>query len=139
MNNSDKPIGYWLRRADQLLTTRIDEAQRANGLDRLDWQVLQVLGEGHASRARITEALHPFANFFTIDTVLKDFVRRGMIDGSDATGFTLTPSGEALRERALALQSSIRERAVVGIRPEDYTTALAVLQRLVENLESEGR
>ena len=137
MTDTSKPIGYWIRRADELLTTRIDEAQRGNDLDRLDWQVLKVVSEGAATRARITEALHPFANFQTIDTALTNFARRGLISGSDATGFRLTPVGEELHQRALSLQTLIREQAVAGIRQEDYQTALAVLQRLVENLERE--
>lgn len=139
MSNPAKPIGFWIRRADELLTTRIDEAQRGNGLDRLDWQVLKVVSEGGATRARITEALHPFANFQTIDTVLSALARRGLTSGSDAGGFQLTPAGEEMHQHALSLQTLIREKAVSGISPEDYATALAVLQRLVENLERGGR
>ena len=142
MTNPTKPIGYWLRRADELLTARTDEAQRANGLDRLAWQVINVVREGGASgatRARITEALHPFANFPTIDTVLNDLARRGLIGGSDSAGFELTPAGEEMYQSALTLQTSIREKAVAGISPSDYTTAVAVLQRLVENLEADQR
>jgi hypothetical protein len=39
------PIGYWLERADELLTARIDEAQRENGPTRLSWQVINVVHE----------------------------------------------------------------------------------------------
>lgn len=31
-------IGYWVRKGDEVLTARIDEAQRANGLSRADDQ-----------------------------------------------------------------------------------------------------
>ncbi|MBE2187630.1 MAG: hypothetical protein IAE99_12740 [Rhodothermales bacterium] len=57
------PIGYWLKRADELLTARIDEAQRENGLTRLGWQALNVVrGADGAEAALVAETLAPFAS-----------------------------------------------------------------------------
>jgi hypothetical protein len=41
----ERPIGYWLKRADNLRTERINRAQTENGVSRSEWQVLNILKE----------------------------------------------------------------------------------------------
>lgn len=130
------PIGYWLKRADDLLTRRIDEVQRANGLTRLGWQALNVVRERPtASHSEITDTLQSFAEATAVDDVLAELADRGLISGSAEHGFGLTPGGTELYDRALQAQKAIRQRSVAGISETDYATTVAVIQRLVDNLE----
>ena len=130
------PIGYWLKRADELLTARIDEAQRANGLTRLEWQALNVIrGRPRVRGADIVSALEPFADAGTVGEVLRGMELRGSIAGSLETGFELAPAGVELYEQALSMQASVRQRATEGISEAEYAGAVDVLRRLVENLE----
>lgn len=41
----NRPIGYWLRLVDSLLTERINTAQRRHSMTRVEWQILNVLRE----------------------------------------------------------------------------------------------
>jgi DNA-binding MarR family transcriptional regulator len=130
------PIGYWLKRADELLTKRIDEAQRSNGLTRLGWQALNVLRERRAARHdEIVDTLQPFADAAMVDDVVGGLVQRGLVSSSTEDGFNLTPVGTELYERALLAQQVVRQRAVAGISETEYATMVGALQRLVENLE----
>jgi DNA-binding MarR family transcriptional regulator len=138
MNEQKKsaPLGYWLKRADELLTKRIDEAQRSNGLTRLDWQVLNVIHDkGTARREDLVNTLRPFADAATVDSVVLALVGREIIAGSDAAVFTLTPAGVELFEKALATQLALRQQAMTGITDEEYGVVVNVLERLVANLE----
>ncbi|MCE7988563.1 MAG: hypothetical protein DYG89_45990 [Caldilinea sp. CFX5] len=42
---SEQPIGYWLKRADQVLTEAINNVQAVHNFTRTDWQVLNLLRE----------------------------------------------------------------------------------------------
>lgn len=138
MNRSDRqrlPIGYWLKRADELLTARIDEAQRENGLTRLGWQALNVVRDaGGAEPSHVAETLAPFASAAEVTGVLAALTQRGLIVETEGR-LRLSASGVETYERALASQKAIRERAFAGIEPSEYETTMAVLRRLVENLE----
>ncbi len=131
-----KPIGFWLRRADELLTQRIDEAQRSNGLTRLEWQALSVIREqGAPNRYQIAAALRPFVEPPALYSLLADLVERGWISGSDSQGYALTADGQMRYEQALAAQQAIRQRAVEGISQDAYQATVRVLEQLVKNLE----
>ena len=133
------PIGYWLKRADELLTKRIDDAQRAAGLTRLGWQVLNVVREEHpARRDDLTTTLRPFADAAAVDAAVAELTARDLIAGAPSTGLTLTPAGAELYEQALAAQILIRQEATAGISDAEYAATVGVLQRLVENLTRTG-
>lgn len=131
------PIGYWLKKADELLTTRINEAQQANGLSRTEWQVLNVLHETPAvSRERIIEVLHPFGDAQRLGAVVDGLVQRGLVaaNTSDAGQLQLTAQGRDVHQAALEVQRQIRQQAVRGITEADYLTTVRVLQQIVANL-----
>ncbi len=133
------PIGYWIKRADEALTARIDEAQSANGLSRTGWQILNALHDaGSMTREHITQLLHPFASAGAFAEQIAHLAERGLIEGEgDTTAYRLTDRGRQVHADALATQREIRWRAVQGVSEADYLTAIRVLQRIVENL-SEG-
>ena len=133
------PIGYWLKRADQLITERIDEVQRVNGLNRSEWQILHTLEESSsASTQQLIELLQPFRTQEEVVSILQQLNERGLIQFEDSDGTRqcrLTSQGKSLHETAFSQQQKIRRQAVAGIRPEDYETTIRVLQQIVGNLE----
>lgn len=133
------PIGYWIKKADEVLTARINEAQEANGLSRTEWQILNVLHEtSSASRSQIIELLHPFGNEARLGPVLDSLVDRGLVEetGTGMGEFRLSAQGRAVHATALAVQKKIRRQAVRGITETDYLTTIRVLQRIVANLDT---
>ena len=130
------PIGYWIKKVDELLTARIDAAQQANGLTRLGWQALNLIQETSApSRDEVTKTLQPFADAATIDQALDGLVDQGLVRRSSSGLLELTAEGAKLHQRALESQKTVRHRAVEGIDGADYATCVRVLQRLARNLE----
>lgn len=65
------PIGYWLKRVDNLLTDQINKAQTVNGVSRSDWQVLNMLNEaGSASKEQIFESMRTFVDASSLDGII---------------------------------------------------------------------
>jgi DNA-binding MarR family transcriptional regulator len=134
-----RPIGFWLKRADELLTKRIDDAQRASGLTRLDWQALNVVRErGSPNAEEVAAVLQPFADRQRVYETLSQLASRRTIAQSADARWSLTGAGTSLYEGALAVQQQIRQRAMTGISDTEYAAAVSVLKRLVDNLEAEG-
>jgi len=138
---SERPIGYWLKRADALLTEQIDKAHAANGVSRLDWQVLNILNEtSTASKERIFETMLAFVDAPGVDEIVTRLVGRGWAEQTETsrTGtveFQLTQEGRRMHGVILATQKEVRRGVMQGISEEEYATVIRVLQRLVSNLE----
>lgn len=131
------PIGYWIKKADEVLTTRIDEAQKAHGLNRTEWQILNLLRESSAAtREQIAEVLRPFVDAESIAATLTSLVERGLVeaDGGEIEHLRLTELGESIHAVALETQKGIRQRSMQGIDEAEYVTTVRVLQQLVKNL-----
>lgn len=136
------PIGYWVKKVDELLTARIDEVQEANGLSRTQWQILNVLYEtSSASRDQIIDVLSPFGNADTLGSAITSLVNRGLVeeDEFEAGTLRLTAQGRDLHATALEAQQKLRLQAVRGIGEADYVTTVRVLQQIVTNLTGEVR
>jgi DNA-binding MarR family transcriptional regulator len=92
------PIGYWLKRADNLITEHINRVQAANGVSRFEWQVLNLLLEtGEASRERLFETMRTFVDASGLDTILDRIIENGWVkqdeDAQGAANFQLTEDG----------------------------------------------
>jgi len=135
------PIGYWLKRADEVLTHHIDAVQRANGLSRTEWQILNVLHEvGSATDEQLAAPMRPFADATSLRGVVNGLGQRGLVAGNGSADdrYVLTTEGQRTHEAALSLQKEVRQQAIKGISEAEYGTAVRVLQRIVENLGGEG-
>ena len=132
---AERPIGYWLKAADRAITERVDAAQRADGVTRLQWQVLNTISEGtHRSRGQIVAALHMFLDEPSLDTVLTALRSNGWIVEDTGGDISLTGAGRQAHARILARQEEVRQRLMRGISADDYATVLEVLKRVVANL-----
>jgi len=136
----ERPIGYWLKRADTLLTTQIDKAQASNGVSRFDWQVLNMLNElGRASKERIFETILAFVDAPGVDEIVTRLVGRGWAEQTEISRpgtveFQLTQEGRRMHGVILSTQKAVRQRAIQGINEEEYATVVRVLKRIVTNL-----
>jgi hypothetical protein len=117
-----KPIGYWLKYADEVITEHVDRVLSDNGFTRFCWQVLNIT---FIDRQQMGEILDRFVEQGWL-------VKRGEGDGAQ---LTLTGAGKAKRETVFELQSEVRRRAMQGITEQEYATVIDVLERMVRNLE----
>ncbi|MFC0842694.1 MarR family transcriptional regulator [Streptomyces noboritoensis] len=132
-----KPIGYWLNRTDQALTAYMNDMLEEFGLTRIAWQVLNVIRDTpEAHDADVLSALAANADAATltgaIDTVLAD----GWAHRPAPSRLDLTPAGQRRLAEVAVRVDAFRELSTSGISPDEYRTAVHVLERMTRNLET---
>jgi hypothetical protein len=138
MSNSNKPIGWWLRRVDRLLEESFGRVLAVEGLSRRHWQLLTAV-DGGAWRTDLDAALAPFwpadlgVRAAELDGLLVELEKRGWLV-RDGDRITPTPDGSAARIRVEAVVVRLRGRVFDGIEPERYQQVLATLTRMADNL-----
>jgi len=138
----NQPIGYWLKRADQVLTEHVGRVLEDQGLTRFHWQVLNILDQrGVTTRAALSESMRLFVDAAGVDGILDDLARRGWLlrrepDGPGTAALSLTDEGRQGRADVFQLIDAARKRSMEGITEEDYRTVITTLQRMIANLEA---
>ncbi|WP_214412169.1 MarR family winged helix-turn-helix transcriptional regulator [Sphaerisporangium fuscum] len=131
-----KPIGYWLNRADHALTRYMNDMLQEFGLTRLAWQVLNVVQDTpDVTDAEVLAVLAANADASTLTAAIDAVLAAGWATRPAPARLTLTPQGiEHLSEVAQRV-GAFRELSMTGISPEEYRTAVSVLERMTRNLE----
>ncbi|WOQ70653.1 hypothetical protein RYJ27_05510 [Microbacterium limosum] len=119
---SDRPLGYWLRLVDALISREFDTRLAEPGADRRDWMLLNIIDGTHAwARAPRGKRMRR----------LED---RGWIEQNGSGDWTLTDAGREMKARLAEAVSGIRERVSGAVSPEDYATTIATLQAMAREL-----
>ncbi|MGW2669953.1 MarR family winged helix-turn-helix transcriptional regulator [Streptomyces sp. NPDC001272] len=131
-----KPIGYWLNRTDQALTAAMDALLAGCGLTRLSWQVLNVLKEDpRATDTGIRAVLAANADADALTAAIEALLADGWALRPEPGRLAFTADGLARFAEAGVRIGAFRELAAAGISPEEYRTAVGVLERMTRNLE----
>ena len=134
-----KPIGYWLKHADNVITEHIDRVLSENGFTRSRWQVLNIVYQaGTVTRGSLFDTMQTFIDARQMDEIIEEFVEEGwLVTFGESAGaqLTLTDAGIAKREAVFELQSEVRRQAMKGITEQEYATVIDVLERMVKNLQ----
>ncbi len=131
-----RPIGYWLKLLDQLINEQFDGILEEHGVTRRQWQVMNLLSGGPASRSELDEALAPFITGTepdSLDEQLAELVDSGWVLRSDAK-FTLTEHGRTSFSRLGEVVGRTRDTLARGVSAEEYAQTLDVLERMARNL-----
>jgi hypothetical protein len=114
-----QPIGYWLKRADEVITEHVDRALSDNGFTRFRWQVLNIVYQvGTITRGGIFDTMQTFISARQFDEIIDGFIKEGWLvkrGKGDTAQLMLTDVGKAQRETAFKLQSEVRRRTMQGI------------------------
>ncbi|WP_327092095.1 hypothetical protein OIE66_16115 [Nonomuraea sp. NBC_01738] len=134
-----RPIGYWLNRTDQAITRHMDAMLRDRGLDRLAWQVLNLVNEsGECPDAHVLTTLRANAGRPALEAAVATVLDAGWATRPAPGTITLTDTGRhhlaGVRERV----SAFRELSTEGISQADYDTTIAVLRRMTRNLDAQS-
>ena len=129
-----RPIGWWVKRLDELLEQGLDAVVAGEGLGRRHWQVLQSAAGGPVDRAALSAALGPFATPGELDGVVADLTSRGWLRADGGT-LGLTDDGRAAHTRLAAAVGAFRRSVTAGMSEEEYARTVAGLARMVANLE----
>lgn len=119
---SDRPLGYWLRRVDALISREFDTRLAESGADRRDWMLLNVI-DGTYAWARAPRGKR-----------MRRLEERGWIEQNGSGDWTLTDAGREMKDRLGKAVSGIRERVSSAVSPEDYATTIASLQAMAREL-----
>ncbi|MEU6168726.1 MarR family winged helix-turn-helix transcriptional regulator [Streptomyces tanashiensis] len=134
-----KPIGYLLNRTDEALTRVMDGTLGEFGLTRLAWQVLNVVRDGEGTTdTEVLSVLAANADAATLTAAIDTTLTGGWTSRPAPDRLTLTPDGTRRLTEVGTRVTAFRTRSVEGITPEEYGTAVRVLERMIENLEGPG-
>jgi DNA-binding MarR family transcriptional regulator len=135
MKQKQLPIGYYLKLADNCLTTGIDEIQSKHGLNRMEWQVLNAIHEKpEILISEIIELMKPIADDHLIGTIVTKFIVKKQVEVNNSNMLTLTVGGKELYESCFSTQLEFRKKAVTGISDSDYQTTISTLQKMIANI-----
>ena len=129
-----RPVGWWVKRLDELLEQGLDAVVAAEGLTRRHWQALQSVAGGPVPRGELRDALAPFAGAGDLDAVLADLTGRGWL-ADDGAALSTTPDGAVAHERLAGAVAAFRRSVAEGLTAEEYAQVVAGLARMVGNLE----
>ncbi|MFJ8162067.1 MarR family transcriptional regulator [Streptomyces sp. NPDC096136] len=131
-----KPIGYWLNRTDAALTATMDALLAEFGLTRLAWQVLNVVeDEPRATDGGVRSVLAANADAEALTAAIEAVLAGGWALRPEPGRLALTEGGRARLDEVGVRVGAFRELAAAGISPQEYRTAVGVLERMTRNLE----
>ncbi|MER5205251.1 MarR family winged helix-turn-helix transcriptional regulator [Streptomyces sp. NPDC002825] len=136
MERKPKPIGFLLNRTDEALTRVMDGTLGEFGLTRLAWQVLNVVEDGDGTTdTEVLSILSANADAPALTAAIDTTVTGGWVSRPAPGRLALTPDGAGRLTEVATRVAAFRTRSVEGISPEEYGTAVRVLERMIENLE----
>jgi len=133
-DSSPKPVGYWAKQLDRLITDRFDRLITDVGITRRDWQILNLLAVRPNTRDGIERELAPFAHDGQTPIALTRLIDNGRV-ASTSGGLTLTESGRRAHSELTDRVGRIRDRTVHGIDDDRYRVTVATLAQMCANLE----
>lgn len=128
------PIGYYLKKADNLLNEGIDKVHEEAGINRLQWQILHSIHEGYP-KEKMVDVLREFANPRVIDETLDQMTENQLI--SQVDGLSMTEKGRVIFEQCLQEQKEFRLKAVQNISEDEYFTTIETLEKIINNMEGQ--
>lgn len=142
--HEQRPIGFWLKLVDSLITERFAASLEEHGVTRLQWQLLNLLNHGPATGADLNTMLAPFLASVTGEDEptdpgehLSELVESGWVSLEVET-YHLTERGATSLTRLTDVVESVRAYASAGIAVEDYDTTVRTLHRMAGNLGWRG-
>jgi DNA-binding MarR family transcriptional regulator len=134
---SERPIGYWLKKLDRLIDQQFESQLSTARLSRRQWQLLNLLDNNPRSVPELQDELQPFIRDTAEDLsdALAGLGTRGWAESNDNV-VNLTETGQAQFEIVKATVTGLRQALMRGISPEEYRATIGVLARMAANLES---
>jgi len=122
---SPRPLGFWLRAVDRLISREFATAFENEDVTRREWMILNVLDgsvEAPGFAARIARGKK-----------LRSLAERGWVAEGDGA-WTLTDEGRAAKARLSEVVDGIRSRVSGAVSDADLATTLASLEAIAREL-----
>src|SRR5690606_5825286 len=136
MKNDKLPIGYYLKKADNLLTEGINKIFIELEIDRLKWQLLHSINQNrNIDKSEVVSILKEFADEKVISAAIDDLIKRGLVVSANRTNLALRQKGEELHTRCLQRQKEFRQKATENVTQEEYIQTIETLEKIIGNLQ----
>ena len=133
---AQRPVDFWLKLVDKLINEQFSRTLEEHGVTRRQWEVMNLLSRGPAAHDELAQALAPFRTeleAITLTEDLAELVESGWLAIQEDV-YQLTDRGRTSYQRLEPVLRSINEQIVRGVRTEDYSTTLEVLEQMARNL-----
>ena len=127
-SGAQRPLGYWLRLVDGLISREFATAFEGEGVTRRDWMLLNALS-GDVDAPGLADRLARKGG-----KRLRRLEQLGWAEEQGDGTWALTDEGRDARERLGEAVSGIRSRVAGAVSPEDYGTMLASLEAIARDL-----
>lgn len=129
------PIGYYLKKADNLLTNGINNIHREYDINRTQWQILNSLNQNdRIDRNKLLETMREFANKEAIDNTIDTMITSKLIN--EENQLTPTEKGKDVFNKCLQKQKEFRHRSMNNISEQEYIQTITTLEKIIDNLKS---
>lgn len=122
-----RPLGYWLRAVDGLITREFAAAFDGADIDRRDWMLMNALS-GDAPLPAFAE------RFVRKGKRLRNLAERGWVEENGDGTWSPTDEGRVARAQLGETVDGIRSRVAGAVSPEDYATTMASLEAIAREL-----
>jgi hypothetical protein len=122
-----RPLGFWLRAVDGLLTRRFAGALQNEALDRRDWMLLNAVA-GDAPAPWLADRLARGGKR------VRALADRGWLAREEDGRWTLTDEGRAAKARIASAVDGIRAEVAGAVTPDAFATTVASLEAIAREL-----
>ena len=121
-DHPDRPLAFWLKAVDRLVSREIDAAFADEPIDRRHWRILNRI-DGSARVPTIYDHPELFAHLAGLGWI-----------ALDDDGWSLTEAGRAAKEHLAEKVAAVRARVAGAAPAEDLDTTLRTLEAIAREL-----
>jgi DNA-binding MarR family transcriptional regulator len=130
-----KPIGWYLKEADVLITSFFEEAFDQYCITRFHWMVLRAIkANGYINVEAHHEELKYFIKLERLKGIIDNLQARRWIV-ADYKNFKFTEKGERLFKAVTDAYEQQLQKMMQGITDEEYNNTIATLSKIIANLD----
>lgn len=129
----ERPIGFWVKLLDRLLSEQFAVSLEEHGLTRRQWQLLTVLQQGPGAADELDRQVAPFLDDQESSVEHLDELLESEWVSKEAEVYQLTERGGTsfTRVRDVVLHA---DHVAEGISEDEYRTTVTMLERMARNL-----
>jgi len=134
---TQKPIGWYLKEADQLITASFEEAFDTYCITRFHWMVLRTIDDNQYINVRTHfEQVKGFITLDRLKGIIDNLHTRHWILSNEKDSYIFTEEGrKQFNDISAAYQQKV-DVMMRGITGEEYNLTVTTLERIVTNLRN---
>ncbi|PSL46072.1 hypothetical protein CLV51_10348 [Chitinophaga niastensis] len=129
-----RPIGWYLKEADNLITGFMNASFEIRGITRFHWQILQNIDtHGSICKNNYYPQVKRFLSEQELEQLLASLLTRNWIQLHNED-YTFTETGKQEFDQIAILQQRNKEQMLSGTTSEDYINTINFLSTLILNM-----